>query len=408
MKTRGYVLATAARTAIGFDARATGLFLRTGNPAIGAAPLADEAGEAIAMAVDTTLDPFLVGEARAAELAKATLAEIARPLAGMGRSLRVKLVLSLDEPRLSREGRPLAGDATGLLGTLLAPSVREHFGEPSIEVVARGAGGCANALSGALADLERGTLDAVLFGGIHTDYDPVTIAWLSQTGRLYSPKNLDALIPGECAAFVLIGGASLGSRLAQRRDDELEPSRSTLAPMARIHGIGSGWEESTPWNDKSAFSARGLTAALGAAAKDLPSEMKIGFSFGDLSFELFRVHEWQAAMTRTRRLYAPPMAADAPAQRLGYMGGAALALELVLAAEGFARGYAPHPLGLCFAGSDAGDRAAIVIGSVWKRGIGCVVLGQSGSVDPLDSCLKRFASSGSLARREAQYWLDRR
>ncbi len=92
--------------------------------------------------------------------------------------------------------------------------------------------------------------------------------------------------------------------------------------------------------------------------------MKIGFSFGDLSFELFRVHEWQAAMTRTRELYAPPMAADSPAQRLGHMGGAALPLELVLAAESFARGYAPHPLGLCFAGSDAGERAAIVVGSV--------------------------------------------
>ena len=37
---------------------------------------------------------------------------------------------------------------------------------------------------------------------------------------------------------------------------------------------------------------------------------------------------------------------------------------LVIASEALSRGYAPAPLGLCFAGSDAGDRAAIVFGSV--------------------------------------------
>jgi 3-oxoacyl-[acyl-carrier-protein] synthase-1 len=364
MKTRGYVLATGTRNGMGLDARQTGFFLRTGNPSITAAPLADADGESIAMSFDATLDPYLVGEARAAELGRLALAEVARPLAGMGRSLRIKVVLSLAEPRLSREGKPLASDATGLLGALLAPAVREHFGEPSIEVIARGAGGAASALASALAELERQSVDAVLFGGVHSDYDPVAIAWLSRTGRLYSPKNLDAIIPGECAAFVLIGGASLGSRITQRAMGDLEPGRAALKPMARIYGVASGWEEATPWNDRSAFSAKGLTSAVRAATRDLPDELKIGWTLADHSFELYRVHEWQAMMTHTRDIYAPPMAADAPAQRLGHMGAAALPLELVLASESLARGYAHFPLGLCFAGSDAGARAAVVVGSV--------------------------------------------
>ena len=364
MKTRGYILATGTRNGMGFDARQTGFFLRTGTPSITAAPLADADGDAVAMSFDATLDPYLVGEARAAELGRAALVEVARPLAGMGRSLRVKLVLSLAEPRLSREGRPLVGDATGLLGTLLAPTLREHFGDASVEVVARGAGGCAAALSAALGELEGQSVDAVVFGGIHTDYDPVTIAWLSQTGRLYSPKNLDAIIPGECAAFALIGGATLGARITQRVSGDVEPARAALVPMARIHGVAAGWEDATPWNDRSAFSAKGLTNAVRAAARDLPSEMKLGWSLADYSFELHRVHEWQAMMTHTRDLYSPPMAADAPAQRLGHMGAAALPLELVLAAESLARGYAPFTLGLCFAGSYAGERGAVVVGSV--------------------------------------------
>jgi 3-oxoacyl-[acyl-carrier-protein] synthase-1 len=368
LRTLGYVLSVGARGAMGLDARQTGFFLRTGNPAISAAPLADAEGESVAMAFDPTIDPFVVGEARAAELARSALSELARPLRGLGRSLRIKIVLSLPEPRMTPGGRALPGDATGLLGTLLAPAVREHFGQAPVEVVSRGAGGSASALASALADVERQNLDAVVYGGVHTDYDPSIIAWLGQTGRLYKPSNLDAMIPGEYAAFALIGQRTLGSRVERKpqanEPDALEPSRAALEPMARIHGIGTGWEDATPWNDKSAFGARGLTGAVRAATKQLPDEMKIGWALTDHTFELFRIYEWQAMMTRTREIWGPPLVADALAQRLGHMGAAALPLELVVASEALSRAYAPFPLGLCFAGSDAGERGAILVGSV--------------------------------------------
>jgi 3-oxoacyl-[acyl-carrier-protein] synthase-1 len=371
MKTLGFIAGVGARTGIGLDARQTGFFLRTGTPSITGAPLVDPDGESVAMSFDRTLDPFDVGEERAAALARAALGELARPLRGGGRTLKTKFVLALDEPRVGKDGRAIATNATGVLGAKLAPLVREHFSDAPVEVVARGAGGSAAALASALGELGRGPIEAIVFGGVHTDYDPVSIAWLANAGRLYTPKNLDALIPGECAAFVLIGQRTLGQRVARDaatgRDtgrDALEPARAALEPMARIHGVGSGWEEATPWNDKSAFKARGLTAAVRAATKDLPDEMKIGWSLADHTFELLRIHEWQAMVTRTRERWGPPMVSDAPAQRLGHMGAAALPLELVIAAEGFSRAYAPFPLGLCFAGSDAGERAAVVVGNV--------------------------------------------
>lgn len=367
MKTLGYVVSVGARTSMGLDARQTGLFLRTGMPSVRTAPLVDPEGGEVTMGFDPTLDPYLVGEARAAELARAALSEVARPLFGFGRQLRVKVVLCLDEPRQLPGGFTMSADATGLLGSLLAPTVRQHFGEPTIEVCARGAAGGARPLASALAELERNTYDAILFGGVHTDYDPVTISWLQQTGRLYSASNIDAVLPGECAAFALIAQRTFGARVPRspsREPDALEPRRAALEPMARVHAIDIGWEEAGPFNDKSAFGASGLTDVVRGAARGLPSEMKVGWGIADHAFELFRIYEWQSMITRTQAVWGPPMTHDAPAQRMGHLGGAALPLELVVASEALSRGYAPSPLGICFAGSDSGERGAILFGGV--------------------------------------------
>ena len=108
MKTLGYVVSVGARTSMGLDARQTGLFLRTGMPSVRTAPILDPEGGDVTMGFDPTIDPYLVGEARAAVLARAALAEMARPLGGFGRQLRVKVVLCLAEPRLLPGGFAMA------------------------------------------------------------------------------------------------------------------------------------------------------------------------------------------------------------------------------------------------------------------------------------------------------------
>ncbi len=346
MKTLGVVLAVGARTPIGLDAVQTGFLLRTGMPVITGAPIAAPDGEAITMAFDPTLDPYLVGEERAVELAKAALAEVARPLGPGARSLRLAIVLGLSEPIPGTQS-----DTSSVLGTLLRTTLREHFGDAPVQLSMRGGGGVIGQLAAALGALERRDIDAILFGGIHTDYDPRTIAWLYSQGRLFSPKNLDALIPGEAAAFVLIAHRDLAPRLG-------------ITPLARIHGTGAGMEEATPDNDKSAFRAKGLSTAVRAATKDLPDEMRVGWALSDHTFELRRLHEWQAMLTRTRKSWCAPLVTDSPAQRMGHLGAAALPVSIAIAAEAFSRGYAPFPLALCFAGSDGGERGTILVGSV--------------------------------------------
>jgi 3-oxoacyl-[acyl-carrier-protein] synthase-1 len=296
------------------------------------------------MAYDPTLDPYLVGEERAAALATAALAEVSRPFGGGLRSLRLSVVLSLSETV------PGARPSSTLLATLLRTPLREHLGEPSIHVAQGGAGASVAPFANALSSLERRDVDAVLFGGVHTDYEPTNIHALHEAGRLFTPKNIDALIPGESAAFVLVAHRDLATRLG-------------LAPMARIHGTGLGQDESTAYDDASGYRAKGLSAAVRAATKDLPSEMKVGWAICDHTFEARRIYEWQAMMTRTREAWCEPMATDAPAQRIGHLGGAALPLSLVLASEAFVRGYAAFPLCLCFAGSDGGARGSILVGN---------------------------------------------
>jgi len=101
-------------------------------------------------------------------------------------------------------------------------------GTPTM-VEPRGEAALGALLPDVLKALDAGLLEAAIVGGVHSDYDPDTIAALEAHGRLFSRDNLDARIPGEAAAFVLLmrGGHA---------------SRAGLTPLARILGIGKGRE----------------------------------------------------------------------------------------------------------------------------------------------------------------------
>ena len=75
------------------------------------------------------------------------------------------------------------------------------------------------------------------------------------------------------------------------------------------------------------------------------------------------MRELFTAITRVHRRFCEPMSVDSPSQRIGRTGAASLPLFLALATEAYRRGYAPTPFGLLFAGSDGGERAALVVSS---------------------------------------------
>lgn len=387
MNTRGLVASVGARTAIGLTALETAMLLRTGVNALGAAPLAGEEGEPVTMAFLPALDPLLAGERRAIALALPALDEALAPfasglLSGGAAAAHAaapkpagwtvpapatRLVLCLDE-RYGRRERGAAGASPAWIQAFRSPvetdgaaraaevagaihaRAREWLAGIDLEIVARGAAGAAHALPRALDALAARQVDAVVLGGVHTDYDPEVIAELVASRRLFSPANLDAAIPGEAAAFAVI-----------TRDDVAR--RAGLgAPLARLHAVGTGLERARPDNDEPAYVARGLTDAVRAATAEMrDAQVRAGWAITDLTFEMARHMEWQAVLVRTGAVWGPPYVVESPAQRLGRLGAAALPLAIVLAAQGWRRGFAPSSIAVAFAGSDAGERGAIAL-----------------------------------------------
>ncbi|WP_437615244.1 beta-ketoacyl synthase N-terminal-like domain-containing protein [Sorangium sp. So ce834] len=347
MRPVAVMVAAGAVTPIGLRSIDTAFSHRAAAAAMREAPLVDGSGEPITMCFLPTLDPLVTGAQRAALLAARALGEALEKLGPAARGLRMQMTVCLDE-HLGQ--RPPGGEAPAQrLGAELAARGQTHAPELAVKVSTRGAAAAGFALPELCDALGRGAIDAALLGGVHTDYDPARIAALDAAGRIFRPDNLDALIPGECAAFVVLMRPEVARR-AQLRD------------LGQIVGVATAHERARPDNDESAFQAAGLTAALRSALAPLSERgLRAGWMLTDLTFETFRHFELQAASVRTQHLFCDPQQVESPAQRIGYLGAAAIPLHLAIASEAFARGFAPHPCAVSLAGSDGGERAVVVV-----------------------------------------------
>jgi 3-oxoacyl-[acyl-carrier-protein] synthase I len=353
-------------TPIGLDAQQTGFLLRAGFPALGESPLADASGEAITMAYLPTVDPAVVGPERLVTLATRAFEEVARPIAPYRPSehpaagVQPAAARSPSEP--PHAGKALRGGVAVTIvldeGLPDAPLARVLFETmvdrvlpgASVAVEPRGEGALGALLPDVIRALDSGLLEAAIVGGVHSDYDPGAIATLEASGRLFSRDNLDARIPGESAAFVLLMRSA-------------NAHRAGLTPLARILGIGKGRESARPDNDEPAYRAFGMTEAVRSATAPLAkTEQTAGWMLVDLTGEMWRIHEWEAVFVRTQKVLGRPYHIEAPAQRIGYLGAAAMPLFMGLAATAWQHGYAPSPTALCTAAADGGERAALVLG----------------------------------------------
>jgi 3-oxoacyl-[acyl-carrier-protein] synthase-1 len=330
------VVKVGAKTAVGLNARQTGFLLRAGFPAMAEAPLADAAGEAITMAFVPTLDGRLVGAERLAALARAPFEEAIESVRSLPGDVYVAIDEGCDESAMAIQG--------------LEAMVKRAMPAAKVSVEARGEAAPAALLPAAIRILETRRADVAVIGGVHSDYDPRCIAALEASGRLFSRDNLDARIPGEAAAFFVLMRAT-------------DARRQGLVPLARVIGVGAGRERARPDNDEPAYEALGLTAAVRDATKSLAGDGRTaGWILTDLTGEMRRLYEWQSVFVRAQKVLGRPYIIDSPAQRIGYLGAAAMPLFVAMAATAWGHGYAPSPIALCTAGTDGGDRAALVLG----------------------------------------------
>lgn len=330
------VVKVGAKTAVGLNARQTGFLLRAGFPAMAEAPLANAAGEAVTMAFVPTLDGRLVGAERLVALARAPFEEAVGPI----REVAAEVHVAIDEG--CEEGEVAIA--------LLEAMVKRAMPAATVSVEARGEAAPGAFLLAAILALETRRADVVVIGGVHSDYDPQSIAVLEASGRLFSRENLDARIPGEAAAFFVL----------VRAGDE---ARHRLMPLARLIGAGTGRERARPDNDELAHEALGMTAAVRQATESLAGDGRTaGWILTDLTGEMRRLYEWQSVFVRAHKVLGRPYLIESPAQRIGYLGAAAIPLFVAMAATAWRHGYAPSPIALATAGNDGGDRAAVVLG----------------------------------------------
>lgn len=332
------IVRVGACTAVGLDARQTGFVLRAGFPAMTESPLCNAAGEAITAAFVPTIDARLTGAERVAVLARGPFEEAIEPVRDLAASVHV----GIDEGCLD------APFATRLLETMIKGAMREA----KVTVEARGEAAPSAFVPAAVRALEARHIDVAVIGGAHSDHDPRAIAALEASGRLFSRDNLDARIPGEAAAFFVMMR-------------EADARRQRLSPLARVLGVGTGREQARPDNDDLAYPAFGMTAAVREATAAIAADgLTAGWFLTDLTSEMRRQYEWQTTFVRAQKVLGSACVIDAPAQRIGYLGAAAIPLFVAMAATAWEHGYAPSPVALAVAGTDGGERVALVLGEV--------------------------------------------
>jgi 3-oxoacyl-[acyl-carrier-protein] synthase I len=341
------VVSVGARTPIGLSAVETGFAYRAAAVGMREAPLTEEeGGDGITMCFLPTIDPLLVGHERAVKLAIPALDEAMRAAGPALQQMRVKVVLSMDEHlAVPGEGGRVPATEVGAWVIQRAAMVAP---QAQLETTVRGPAGLGFVLPGVLDALARGSIEAAIVGGVHTDYDPARVRALAAAGRLFKPDNLDSMIPGELAAFFVV-----------MRPDIARMYK--LTPYANIFTVATAFEKARPDNDEPAFEAIGLTAAIRKAGVPLAeAKLRAGWLLTDLTFERHRLFEHQSMVVRTQSLWWEPQQWDPPALRMGALGAAAMPLHVTLGVEGWRRGWAPHSVAFSCAGSDGGERAALL------------------------------------------------
>jgi len=338
------LVAAGAVTSVSLSAVETAFALRASAMGMRESPLLDPEGKAITMCFLPTLDPRLVGLHRAFVLAARALADCVVDLGPASRNLRARIVLAMDE----NADRAFAGQWNTWIDNELTAYVKNHFAALELDVVAAGPGAPARILPALAAEMEAGGIDVGILGGAHTDYDPSRIAELSRADRLFSRENLDSVMPGESAAFI----ALMRPDVARRHQKVYH---------GNLLGLGAGISRARPDNDVSAFSATGLASAMNGVLGELGEGAKVGWFVTDLGLETFRHFELHTVLTRLSRFFCEPQTLECPAQRIGYLGASAMALELALIHQAFRRGFAPYPRALAIVGSDGGERVVVAV-----------------------------------------------
>jgi 3-oxoacyl-[acyl-carrier-protein] synthase-1 len=200
----------------------------------------------------------------------------------------------------------------------------------------------------AAAEIIKQTPDAlVLVGGVDSYRDAIILERLDKQGRIHTSRNADGFIPGEAAAFLLVGGLP-ASKTAGK------------APLAALTMPATGMETGHLYS-KEPYLGEGLASTVRQLLEKHGGMEPIRDVYGTMNSEHYWTREWGTTLTRNNTAFAPAHQFHHPVQNYGDTGAASAPLLLMLAALNIQKAANAHSPALVYASSDFGSRAAALV-----------------------------------------------
>lgn len=325
------------RTPLGFERQSSAAAFRAGISVIGDHPfMIDRFGLPMKVTRDPELPIELSGAERLAQLALPAIRSAVAPI--FGRDVKVSLLVNFGEVRPGHS-KDDVNTAMDLIRAELSDAV-------NVDRVGSWMGGHAGgliALHHGIELVRSGKSELVLAGGVDSYLDADTLEWLDEIEQLHSEGNIYGFCPGEAAGFVLLAG----------------PRHNGLG--INILGTGVGQEENLIKTEDIVL-GEGLAQAFHEASAPLPDGARVNQILCDMNGERYRGNEYGFAALRVAGLFENAADFETPADCWGDVGAASGPLYVGLAIEAEARGYAKGPLTMIWASSEAGRRAAAILG----------------------------------------------
>jgi hypothetical protein len=332
-----------AITSLGESLAETALLLRAGVGNVQLADFIDGQGQRVAMCLSPALPPDLPGPDRLAALAAHALGALHRrlpPSAGKARAPAIMLCLP---ERLGDAGdrRPALNGAGLQLIATLRQRLPSAWGGARIETFPFGRAAGVPAMQAAIELLN--VEGPVLWGGVDTSADWTVLQALERAGRLMTNDNVDAVRPGEAAAFVA---------LAPVREGE-----------AAVLALGAGQEPQPVGADGTCLS-EGMSQALDSAVEPLRAAGRRCRLWAlDTTHEAYATNELQNLIARFGDVLGEDSELQTPLKELGDVGAAGMPLLAALALQAWRHGVARDDCAVITGSSERGLRGALLLAS---------------------------------------------
>ena len=200
------------------------------------------------------------------------------------------------------------------------------------------------AIGAACRELQDGSAEFLLAGGVDSHIDPDTLEWLDVCERLHIPTNAWGFLPGEAAGMCLLCTAATATS-------------HRLAVLGRVAALATANEPNRIYTETVCIGA-GLTQAVRRVLGFMPQGTKIDATLCDQNGEAYRADEFGFTLARTSEGFVDPTEFVAPADCWGDVGAASGPLFVMLAAMAARKGYAKGPRTLLWTSSEGGERSA--------------------------------------------------